>query len=77
MQNHFLHTGLRKKRLVRSRLSDVLCRRLDLRNYNLLLERLKNDFCTVDELIFQTPCKLIFCILSIEKSDIDVLICDV
>jgi hypothetical protein len=80
MQNHFLHPGHRKKRLGRSRLSDVLCRRLDLRTYNLLSECLKKRLWYSRWSDFSrslTPCNLIFCILSIEKSDMDGLISDV
>jgi hypothetical protein len=80
MQNHFLHPGHWKKRLGRSSLSDVLCRRLNLRTYNLLLERLKKRLWYSrwsDDSRSRTPCKLIFCILSIEKSDVDGLVSDV
>jgi hypothetical protein len=39
-----------------------------------ILDVVKNDFCEVDEVMFQgveRPCELIFCILGIEKSDLD------
>jgi hypothetical protein len=39
-----------------------------------LLDVLKNDFGEVDEGMFQgveRPCEIIFCILVIEKSDLD------
>jgi hypothetical protein len=64
----------KKKRLGQSRLSDVLSRRMALGNRNLFSRRPKNDFVEVDEAIFQGvqgPCEHIFCILGIEKSDLD------
>jgi hypothetical protein len=41
MWNHFLHPGNRKKRIGRSRLSDVLSRRMALASHNLPSERQK------------------------------------
>jgi hypothetical protein len=45
MQFHYLHPGHRKKRLVRSSLSDILSRRMVLRSHNLPSERLKMRLC--------------------------------
>jgi hypothetical protein len=45
MRTHFLHPGHRKKRLARSRLSDVLSRRMALRTHNLTSSSLKNRLC--------------------------------
>jgi hypothetical protein len=64
----------RKKRIERSRLNDVLSRRIDLAVHNLRSERLKNDIGEVDEAKFQgfeRPCALIFFILVIERNDLD------
>jgi hypothetical protein len=59
--------------------SDILSRRMALWIHNLPSVRLKNDFREVDEAMFQgveRPCKLIFCILVINKSDLDEFACD-
>jgi hypothetical protein len=67
-------SGNSKKRFERGRGSDVLSRRMALRTHNLPPGRLKNDFGEVDEAMFhgvESPNELIFCILSIEKSDLD------
>jgi hypothetical protein len=53
---------------------NVFSRRMVLRTRNLPSERLKNDFLQVDVTMFQgveIPCKFIFCILGIVKSDLD------
>jgi hypothetical protein len=42
MRTHFLHPGHRKKLLGRSRVSDVLSRRMALRTHNLSSRRLKS-----------------------------------
>jgi hypothetical protein len=51
-----------------------LSRRMALRTHNLHSGRLKKDFGEVDDAIFKgvkRPLELNFCILSIEKSDLD------
>jgi hypothetical protein len=71
MQTHFLHPGHQKKRIVRNRLSDVLTRWMCLSTHIFPSERLKNDFCEVDEAMFQgveRQCELILCFLDIEKA---------
>jgi hypothetical protein len=58
----------------RNHLSDVLIRRMTLRNHNLHSGRLKNDFVEVDETMFQgveRPCDIVFCILGIKNTDLD------
>jgi hypothetical protein len=75
MPNHFLHPGNLKKRLGRICLIDVLSRRLALRTHNLTSGHLKNEFGEVDEEMFQgveRPCELIFYVLGIERSELDV-----
>jgi hypothetical protein len=45
-----------------------------LRTHNLPSGRLKHAFCEEHEVMFQCvdwPCELIFCILGIDKSDLD------
>jgi hypothetical protein len=47
---------------------------MGLRNLNIPSGVLKNDFVEVDEVMFQgveMPCELFFCILSVEKSNLD------
>jgi hypothetical protein len=71
MPTHFLHHGNRKNRHGRSRLRYVSSRRMALRNHNLSLDVLRNDFGEVDETMFQgieRPCKINFCIHGIEKA---------
>jgi hypothetical protein len=53
VQINFLHPGNRKNRFGRSRLSDVLSRRMTLRPHNLPFEVLKNDFVAFDEVTFK------------------------
>jgi hypothetical protein len=57
-------------------LCDVLSRRMALGNHSLFSRVLKNDFGEVDEAIFQgvqRHFEHIFCILAIDKSDLDEL----
>jgi hypothetical protein len=47
-----------------------------LRTYNMPSDVLKGDFCNVGEAIFEgveRPCELIFCILGIQKRDLEEL----
>jgi hypothetical protein len=59
----FLHLLHSKKQFGQWRVSDVLSRRMVLRNTNLPSGRLKNNYDEVDEAKFQGvegPCELIF-----------------
>jgi hypothetical protein len=70
MRSHFLRHGHRKKRIGRSRLSDVLSRRMSPRTHNPPSGRLRNDFFEVDKEMFQTmenPFELILCVLCIGR----------
>jgi hypothetical protein len=72
--NSFLLPEHLKKRVGRSRLKGVSSGRMGLRNNNLPLNVLKNDFGEIDETIFkgvERICEIIFCILDIEQSDMD------
>jgi hypothetical protein len=74
MQNNFLHPVNLKKRLGRSCLSDVLSRRMALRTHNLSSGSFKKLLWWSHEAMFQgvkRPCKIIFCIQGIEKTDLD------
>jgi hypothetical protein len=74
MQTHFLHPGNPKKRKVGSFGTDVLCKRMVLRTNNVPFERLKMRLGEVEEAIFQcveSASILCFCILDIDKSDLN------
>jgi hypothetical protein len=74
MRTYFMHPAHRKKGLGRSYLSDVLSKRMALRTRIWLLDVLKIDFGEVDESTFQgfeRPYEVIFCILSLEKCDLN------
>jgi hypothetical protein len=63
MRTHVLHPGNPKKRNGQSCGCDVLSRRMFLWSHNLLSGRLIQGV--------ERPCELIFCILVIQKSDLD------
>jgi hypothetical protein len=74
MLTHLLHPAHRKKRIERIRLSDDLSRRTALRTHKLSSRRHKKRLWWIrwsDVSRCQRPCDLIFCILGIEKSDLD------
>jgi hypothetical protein len=74
MRTHFLHPGHRKKRLGRSRLSDVLSRLMDLRFHNLPSVRFKMRlfWCRWSDVSwFRKAIRSIFNILCIQKSDLN------
>jgi hypothetical protein len=73
-----MHPVNRKTGLVKGRLNDVLVGEWSWEIINCLLKVLKNDFCEVDEAIYQgveRPYEHIFCILCSEKSVSDEVAC--
>jgi hypothetical protein len=74
--NSFSASWEAKKRIGRSCLSDILNRRMVFKTHNLSSGSLKNVFGDVNKPMYQgieRPCEIIFCILGIEKSDLDVV----
>jgi hypothetical protein len=69
--NNILHPEHRKKRLLRSRLSDFLSRRMALRTHNLPSRRLKERVCWSRWAMFkgvERTFEIIFCIPCIKKA---------